>query len=237
VTKIPSPTFKSIREAKADPETILVRQDEEQPKGAQIAFVNGHTHAAETLTQEQIMSRMLGIMEKMVDKNPSAAGQQPQIMPMPMPITPEQGALVAITLLDERYQTTLKQIAVEKANGSVAAVVAGILTRVADLDSLSDFAFNEQWANAINQTPYPQQSLGLPQGFVQPHQNICEYCHHPFKPMFQSNRQRFCCNACGNLAQGRTDEPLPHRADCTTEPGKELTRIMRIANKQAEATA
>ena len=176
--------------------------------------------------QLTLVTRMVGVMEAMVARQQPPAPQPLQVM---APMTPEQGAHAFMTLLDERHARTLVQIAVASAQGSVAAVIAGILTQIADQDGLQNFAPNEDWLRKVHQpTPLSfAQGGGIPG--VPPHQNLCEYCGHAFKPILSSNRQRFCCNACGNIAAGRTDEPLPHRLDCTTDPGAALAKAMRAS--------
>lgn len=231
----PEPTPPEPEPTPPEPETITIgkEQDEAPAKGPGVAYVNGHDQTTQINTET--LNRVLALAEAAVlQKSPLA--QQPQVIQMQTPITPEQGAHAVLTLVDERHQMTLQQIAIEQAQGSLAAVIAGLITRIADLEDLREFALNESWMNAIHQpTTTGAQPTGLPLSSVQPHRNICEYCQHPFKPTFQSNRQRFCCNACGNLALGYSNEPLPHRADCTTEPGKELAKIMKASKPQAEA--
>lgn len=218
IVEIEKPLFGHSREPLPEPETIHVNKEEPQSKGPQIAYVNGKNHT----DQSDLMGRLVGVMEKMVDRQSqsghSTAG-----------ITPEQAAAVLITLLPEQHQLTIKQIAVESASGSLAMVIAGQLVRVADLDDLKNFSYNEAWMNSINVSAMGSTQVTMPNGLVQQHQHICEYCGHPFKPIIASNRQRFCCNACGNIAQGRTDEPLPHRADCSTAPGKLIAQGLRAA--------
>jgi hypothetical protein len=185
------------------------------------------------------MTVLLRIIDRLLAQSPAAAAapRPPSMSTNGGPMTPDQAAQVLLPYLTETALQQITQVAQQEAHGSLAAVFVGLANHYADQGNLSEFTRNGDWRQALS-SPQPQ-SYGQPATFLQQpvaaYVPICEHCKHTFKPNPQNLRQRFCCSACGNIAAGYENEPLPHREGCTTAPGIELHRVLAAAHKTTAA--
>lgn len=136
-----------------------------------------------------------------------------------------------LSLLDDRFANIIREHA-SRTGGSVANVIAGVLTRIGDEGNLGDFSLNPRWMDQIHASG--QSQLGQPS----PMHNLrvkpkCEHCEHEFKA--ERLGQRYCCTMCGKLAAGyKEDGTIPHDSSCTTIPGL-LFKKAQEASKAAMA--
>ena len=231
-------------EAPAEKETLVIGADDDAPvtppasPDVQVAPPGPAAvpsgEASQTDLLLKVIDRLLALHQA-----PTVALAQAMSPEAPMQIPPEQGARSLVPYLNESAREQMMQVAHHEANDSFAAVFVGLANHYADQGRLAEFARNGEWSQAL-QHPQPAQQYGQNGGFLQPHAQaatlICERCRHPFRPNRQNLNQRFCCSACGNLAAGYTDEPLPHREGCTTPPGIELHRVLAAAQKATPQT-
>jgi Zn finger protein HypA/HybF involved in hydrogenase expression len=125
-------------------------------------------------------------------------------------LTLEQSARNLMTLLDERYQITLHDQAVNTST-SLAEIIAGILTLVGDRGGLAEFALNPEWREYIHRTEGGPNATGVA---TQTLQARCQHCQQMFKSL--RSGQRYCCSPCGKRASGYREVGPDHALDCRT---------------------